>query len=326
MFSAAFAAICFAAVSSHAAAMKQDADVFSGRDKKIGQLREGATVTVVEESGEWIKLRYETSDATFEGYVKRDLVDATTAAPQTSADPTNQDTVAKTPAAMTATVVTARVGTQRGGPELALNSHWQLQSKSSGLLAADFASMLKRVAKPNVNLAADQNYVLYKELYYLMPLADALKQFGQTSVSPDPVNTPGFPADSFKSYSFDPHLENITRLTLVGDMKNQLVAVQTTETGSKEPWMYSRLRLQEPPAGYSDTLKLYDIIAGKTKGLANWRMAAIAEAANGVVRIDTELVNGNPDLVSTVKSKERVRLYLPQPVADLCAYLLQNRR
>lgn len=329
------AAFLIAAVRPHAATVREEAEVFAGRDKRIGTLHEGAQVAVLEESGEWVKIRFETMDASFDGYVKGALLDRTSAAPMPLAPAATNglpapappaavppEAAATNPAAAAAAMPSAR----RTGPELALGSHWQLQSKSGGILAADLATLLKDAARPAVNLVADKNYVLFKELYYLMPMADALRQFAQTSVSAEPVNTPGFPVDSFKAYSFDPRLDGITKLTLVADTKNQLVAVQTTDSGIKPPWLLRRFADYENTVPYSKDLKLYDLALGRSKGSSNWRVGAIIERREGVVLIDTELIDGNPDYDAAVRSKERIRLHLPQPVADLCAHLLQQRK
>lgn len=330
----AFVALLLAAGRATAASITEDTGVFTGRDKPIGRLAAGAHVSVLEESGEWMKIRYETMDASFEGYVRRTVVDTrvSAVAPMPAGvDPVAPAAVAPEPVATppvaepvaTPPPVSPRVTT---GPEMALNSHWQIQSKSGGILADDFAALLRDLAKPQVNLVAQKNHILFKELYYMMPVADALKQYGQAAVSPEPVKTPGFPSDSFKAYTFDPKLENVTRLTLVADLKGQLVAVQVSDSGSKELWLYRRINNEETALNYSENLRLYDIIGGRTKGSSNWRVGAARQQKGGVVEIDTELITGNPDYSESVKSKERVRLILPQPVADLCAHLLASRK
>ena len=324
--------------AAHAAAIKEDADVFLTKDKKIGQLRAGAPVTVVQESGEWIKIHYETTDAAFDGYVRRDQVDlaATGAAPMPDATATagvdGTNAVAANVVATNVVAGTTRppaTFTGRAAVELGVSSHWQLQSKSGGMIATDFATLLRGVTKPQMNLTASQNVVLYKELYFPMPIGDALKAFNQTKVSSEPVNTPGFPVDSFKAYSFDAAADKFSRVTLVCDFKNQLVAVQLSDSGAKGPWLFksASLSLETAPTAimYSEDLKLFNIAQGRTKGSSNWKVGARRESAGGVLRIDTELISGsfaNED----VKSRERIRLLIPQSVADLCAYLLQNRR
>lgn len=333
-----FLASAIFAGTAHAAAIKEDAEVFLTKDKKIGQLRAGAPVTVVQESGEWIKVHYETTDAAFDGYVRRDQVDltATGAAPMPDAlAAAGAETSNAVPMDAVATNVAVSptrppaTFPARAAVELGVSSHWQIQSKSGGTLASDLATLLRGVTKPQINLAASRNVVLYKELYFPMPIGDALKTFNQTKVSPEPVNTPGFPADSFKAYSFDAAADKFTRVTLVSDMKNQLVAVQLSDTSQKGPWLYKtnsgKDSLPDACIFYSDELKLFNIIQARAKGSANWRVGAVRESKDGLLRIDTELISGSfPN--EDIKSRERIRLLIPQSVADLCAYLLQNRR
>ncbi len=332
------AAIFCAAGGAFAATIKDDADVFGGRDKKLGQLHAGDPVTVLSESGDWMKVRCEKADGPVEGFVKRELVDQTapaiapttavaaTVAPQVGSEATNAAPAQVPEVSATNAPEVAQAPAGRAGPEIALGSHWQLQTKSGSQIAGDFLAYLRNVAAPKINLVADKNYVLYKGLYFMMPLADALKQFGQASASSVTVNTPGFPVDSFKACSFDPQIDGVTKMTLVADIKNQLVAVQLTDTGQKDPWLAVRFSRHENYLPYSESTKLYDILLGRAKGTTSWRVGAIMERTNGVVRIQTELVTGNPELSEAVRSKERVTLFLPQPVADLCSWLLQNRK
>ena len=315
-----------------AAVMKDDAEVFLTRDKKIGTLHRGASVTVLQESGEWIKIRYETIDAAFEGFVTRSLVDASGSdgppaepvAPAAAAT-TVEVATPSTNAAATTAVTPVAVPAQKLSGSLGLATHWATQNKSGASVALDFLRMLRDVAKPNANPTISGNNVLYKDLYFLMPVADALKSFGQSPSAGTMVNTPGFPTASFRAYSFTTPADEFSRITLVGDLKNQLVAVQLTDSGQKDPWLMHRFENYDHKIRYSEDVKLFNLIDGSTKGSSTWAVGAtMHENSNGVVRIDTELVGGGQEYER--KSRERCRLYLPRPVADLCLYLLQSRK
>lgn len=344
------AALLAMAGSAFAASITADTDVFQTRDKKMGTLRAGAQVTVLQESGEWTKVLYETIDAAFEGYVRRDLVNTNSAGPEIPAipllEPTPEEmqaagvhplpslqvaTTSTPPDLVSNAVVSVTPPTRpsvapRNAVELGLASHWQIQSKSGNNLATDLSRLLEDVAKPQVNLAAQQNYILYKDLYYLMPIDAALRQCNQNKVAPTAVNTPGLPAGSFRAYSFDiADDKRFRRLTLVSDIKNQLVAVQLNDSGQKEPWLYGYFEDAINKITYSEDMKLFDVVNASVKGSSNWRVGAVMVAGtNGVVSINTELVSGSRE--TEIKSRERVRLLLPQPVANLCAWLLQNRK
>lgn len=313
-----------------AGTIKDEADVFLTRDKKIGTLHRGASVTVIQESGEWIKVRYETIDAAFEGFVSRDLVSLEGGGPLEDPGPvgvSNEPVVTAVSTAATETAATRPppAATGRPGASLGLATHWSTQNKSGGSAALDFLRMLRDVAKANANPVLSGNPLLYKDLYFLMPVPDALRSFGQSPAAGSMINTPGFPTASFKAYSFNSPADEFSRITLVGDLKNQLVAVQLSDSGQKDPWLMHRFERYEHVIRYSPDVKLFNLIEGSAKGSSSWAVGAtMVQGSNGVVRIDTELLGGGADYER--KSRERCRLYLPQPVADLCLYLLQSRK
>ena len=51
--------------------------------------------------------------------------------------------------------------------------------------------------------------------------------------------------------------------------------------------------------------------------------------SEGIIRIDSELFSirrNRYNLIEDSKSRERVRLYLPQPIVDLMLYIIQQSR
>lgn len=334
--------LCWAALlgsfGSQAAVIKVETEVLDERDEKIGVLRAGANVEVIEGGGEWLKARYVGTEASFICFVKAADVDETVpmptslipAAPQLGGD--LPPAAAATPTNLPPTnAPSAKLVSTRTGPSLALAANWQVQTKAGAIAAEDLKKILRKSTTNDVKLAAVENYVLYKDLYYMMPLADALKRSGQPAASPEPVNTPGFPTASFKAYSFDPKTPGINRLTLVVDLKNQLVAVQTTDSGQKSLQMRRTFKdafdeeIELDGIWYSRDIKLYDLIGNRSKGTAHWCVAALVNQNKGVLQIDTELIDNGPN-EDDVHSRERVRLYIPKQVANICRSLLDARK
>ena len=322
-------AIAAFVVAAHAASVREDTGVYISKDRKSGTLHPGAQVTVLQESGDWVKIRYETLDALFEGYVKKTAVQMAageTTAPDTQpAQPAAPDTqpapaidpqpAPPDPAAQPAPTMSA---------ELGLGAYWSVQNKSGGLVADDFATMLRGYGKPRVTTKATENYILYDDLYYLMPMSEALKKYTQSKTPPRDVTAPGFPNASFKMYTFDSQAEGFGKMTLVGDTKNQLVAVQLNDSGQKGLWLRDKWEHYRTKVPYSSDFRLYNVLEAGTKASSSWRVGCGMKATNGVLRIDSELLSGGQEWEA--KSKERVRLYLPQPIIDLCLQLLSARR
>lgn len=328
-----------AALSSSAAVVKIETDALNEGDQRVGSLRAGANVEVIEGGGEWLKVRYVGTEATFECFVKAADIDETVplpsallpAAPMLGGEPVAPGAAATNAPVATNMAPAPKLVSTRTGPSLALAANWNVQSKTGAILAEDLKSILRKSTTNEVKLAAAENYVLYKDLYYMMPLADALKRSGQPSASPEPVNTPGFPTGSFKAYSFDPKTPGITRLTLIVDLKNQLVAVQTTDSGQK-PLLLRRIfrdafddEIELDGIYYSRDIKLYDLAANRSKGTAHWCVAALVRENKGVLQIETELID-NAANADDVHSRERIRLYLPKQVANICRHLLDARK
>jgi hypothetical protein len=313
---------------SLAAVLGEDSIIYISKDKRMGTLRKGAQVEITEDAGEWVRVTYETMDATFEGYVKKTVV-----VPDGETIPSAGHTQAAPPPAEGDPAALPARGRERelvepepsADPqrEPALSSYWQNGARNMSQSTADFIGLLNDFGSGQAKSPPDQNYVLYRKMPYLAPVADLLKTMGNGKVVVEALKAPGLPADSFIGHSVEGFFDGFSRITLVADRKGQLVAVQLSDRSDKEPWLRDKWwNGYSKRVEYSDRWRLINLLEGRMKGSSAWQMGYGLVLTDGVLRIDSEMVSG-PDWQS--RSKERHRTYLPQPVVDLLLQMVAKR-
>ena len=317
-------------LAAPAAVLTEDTTVFISKDKRMGTLRKGAEVEITEEAGEWVRVTYETMDATFEGYVKKTAVSAATSEGPSVAPPPERDAPASPPAETdprpeppARPVAAPPTAPNR---ELALSTSWQNGSRSLTQSSADFVGLLNDFGEARVTLRPERTYILYRKLEYLSPVADALKMLGTGRVTTEVLKSPGLPSDSFTGYSLDGYFDGFTRITLVGDRKGQLVAVQLSDRADRDTWLrsiwFDEKQGYKKRVEYSDRWRLVNLFEGRMKGNSAWQLGYAFAVADQVLRIDSELIAGSE---WQGRSRERHRTYLPPPIVDLLLQLLALR-
>jgi hypothetical protein len=284
------------------------------------------------------------------------------ASPRTKAIPPEFDVVAPAGSASAASgassesIAPARVAplpepAARSAPErsLTLGSHWQMRLGRGNISHKDTARILSNCGTPQIDLEG-KAIDLWGEIEYLMPLNDARQALGLGTSKKSSVTSSVFPPNSLFQHEFPGNFEDgFTRLYLVTDTADQIVAIQLQDNSSREERWF-------PDVGnnYSTEWSLFNFLGDGKKANPNWQIGfhvcqgskrvfgypPRANAYNpaglgptgvneGVVRVDSDLYSMTRDrwnMVTDAKSRQRVRIYLPQPLVDLMLYVSQQVR
>ncbi len=262
------------------------------------------------------------------------------AAPSQPPVPTPAPTPPPPPAAASASQQPAR------DVELTLASHWQHRLGRGTIAQRDASRLLSKIGTPQIDLAW-KDLTLWRDIQYLMPLEEAKKKLGLGLSAKKSITCAVFPPSSLFAHEFSGHFDDgMTRLILITDMAEQVVGVQMQDNSSRsERWFpYS--------AAYATEWSLYNFIRDGRKANPTWEIgfyvcrgsqrvmgyppgsAAMGTlgstgVSEGIIRIDSELFSirrNRYNLIEDSKSRERVRLYLPQPIVDLMLYIIQQSR
>jgi hypothetical protein len=185
----------------------------------------------------------------------------------------------------------------------------------------DLKDLLSGQGQPAIDLKPDSTLVLFGQVYYLMPLKEAVHMLGKSASPRKSLNCPGFPKDSLFyctvegefGYGFD-------KLLLITDSADRIAAIELLNEHPRESvWL--------DPSLFSEKWRAYNFVQARTKGNAKWRIGHRIEAVDRIVRIDSELVDDDEfGYFGLGDSKERVSLYLPQPLVNLILFRLEKRK
>ena len=152
-----------------------------------------------------------------------------------------------------------------------------------------------------------------------MPLKEAVAILAKPAAPRKSLNCPGFPKDSLYYYAVEGEFGNgFDKILLVTDSADRIAAVElVNEHPDESLWL--------DPAVFSEKWHAYNFVQTQTKGSAKWRVGHRVETVNRIVRIDSELVaNDEYGYFGLGDSKERVSLYLPQPLVNLILLRLEK--
>ncbi len=204
----------------------------------------------------------------------------------------------------------------RNGDNLVLAASWNSGPQVGGeKILKNLADLLAGQGQPNVDVKPDPTLMIYEQIGYLMPLKDALALLGQNPTPKKPVLCPGFPKDSLYYVSIDGAFDSqFNKMLLVTDASDRIVAVElVNEHPDQSLWLEPQLFL--------DKWHAYNFIQGRTKGSSKWRVAHRTQTLGRVLRIDSELVaNDEYGYFGLGDSKERVALFLPEPIVNLILF------
>ncbi len=203
--------------------------------------------------------------------------------------------------------------------QLTLAPTWNHTQPGGSKIIEDLVGLLSGQGQPAVDLKPDSSLILFGQVYYLMPLKEAVGILAKPVSPRKNVNCPGFPKDSFFYYSVEGEFGNgFDKLLLVTDSADRIAAVElVNEHPDESLWL--------DPGVFSEKWHAYNFVQMQTKGSAKWRVGHRVEAANRVVRIDSELVaNDEYGYFGLGDSKERVSLYMPQQLVNLILLRLEK--
>lgn len=255
------------------------------------------------------------------------------------------------PASPAAPVAAAPAPAKRIAPStrLVLGSHWQMRLGRGNTSHRDVAHLLSGCGTPQVDLDG-KAIDLWGSVTYLMPLDDARQALSLKASRKTPVTSSVFPPNSFFYHEFSGNFEDgFTKMFIVTDMDDQIVAVQFLDNSSRpDRWF------PEYNNNYSTDWSLFNFLSDGKKANSNWQIGyyvcqgdkavmgypprggAIHPLSGGptgvnerVIRVDSDLFSLTRDrwnIVTDAKSRQRVRIYLPQPVVDLMLYVAQEVR
>lgn len=268
-------------------------------------------------------------------------VEPTASAPVTPSAPVTRPVVTPTPLPKRPPAAPPRPGIQ-----LTMTSHWQHRLGRGDIAHRDAARLLAKCGSPKLD-PHWKDITLWGKVTYLMPVeeAKALLELGRSSRKN--LSCSLFPPSSFFAHEFSGHFEDdMTRLTLVTDFDDQVVAVQLSDSKTQtDRWL-------RYPDAYSADWSLYNLVSDGRKGNSTWEVGFYVtrgtqrilgyppgslgmvvnqpvEGNDGVIRIDSDLYSFKKNrwgLVEDGRSRERARLYLAQPVVDLMLYIIQQSR
>ena len=227
---------------------------------------------------------------------------------------------ATSPLAMTVTTSPPPLETQ-AMEQLILAPTWNNPQSGGEEIIQDLKDLLSGQGQPAIDLKPDSTLVLFGQVYYLMPLKEAVKILGKPVSPRKSLNCPGFPKDSLFYCAMEGAFGNgFDKILLITDSADRIAAVElVNEHPDESVWL--------DPSMFSEKWHVYNFIRTQTKGNAKWHVGHRIETADRIVRIDSELVaNDEFGYFGLGDSKERVSLYMPQQLVNLILLRLEKRK
>lgn len=240
------------------------------------------------------------------------------ATPEPSAPPVAEPKTPQTVTTATPSISATTEVHQSAAPKgLVLSAFWDSASTSSSQAASDLPILLGKYATSECDLTPKE-IGLYKDVKYLMPFTEALAKLRINRISSSKTKAPcaAFPNNSFYYYAVDGAFDDqFNRMLLVVDGADQIVAIQLMDD-----------RPEKKSTEGDTKWRVYNFVQQKEKSKRSLLIQHDVNAADSCVVIETCLLETPPvqrkssssaNAHSSGTPTERVRLYLPQPVANL---------
>lgn len=201
---------------------------------------------------------------------------------------------------------------------LTLSPVWNKMPLGPRPLWEDLKKLLQPAGTPEIALDPQPNLILVGQVSYLMPIVEAAKALGAAPGAKRMLETPGFPDRSFSFYTLRGNFgDGFDIAHLVVDGADRVVAVQLSR---EKP-----APITLGPSSFNADWRAYNFVLGRVKGRKEWRVGHRVRTLEGVVLVESELAEPDPVQVYGLgASKERVALYLAQPVVNLVLARLEN--
>ncbi|NQU12265.1 hypothetical protein HQ590_15830 [bacterium] len=228
------------------------------------------------------------------------------------------------------------------GQGLVLRPQWDQRLKDP-TCAADAGAVFSRFCRARVNLDPAPEIELIQGITYLMPLQQALGVLGKPAAIRRPVGCTAFPRDSFFYHTVKRQdVDGFSLLLVITDQANQVVGIELVDEAPKRPPSRRRGgegREERATVDHAD-LRVYDFIRAGTKSSPQMCVRHVVTRRARVVQVETELIawksnyrwrpaNESPcshdwwDEDNT-RCRERIRLILAEPIAELILQYLQQ--
>jgi hypothetical protein len=219
--------------------------------------------------------------------------------------------------------------------KIVLAQNWSSPLQGGEMTRKDLARLFAGQGTGSASEEVDPaSIILYQDLAYLTPLAEARKRLNLENTTPDKarVTTPGMPLGSFTAHEFTGVFEGgYTRLCLITDNAEQLVSVLAVDENTRE-----RTKEIDDSFGYHT----YNFISHRVKGVNELvvRHELAKSGRRGLVVVESVLIDPTdtanlpkPRSSSTRttttkytprssrdgKVRERSQWFVPVPVVDL---------
>jgi serine/threonine protein kinase len=210
-------------------------------------------------------------------------------------------------------------GSAKSSDPLVLAPTWNSFMRGGDQILSDLKDVLAGHGQADVDLKPDSTLVLFGQISYLMPVTEAAKTLNLALPPRKNLGSPGFPKDSLFFYVVAMNSDDgFNTLLLITDNTDRIVAVErVNERPDESLWLDPQL--------FAEKWHAYNFIQGRTKGSAKWRVAHRVEEQGRILRIDSELVDNDEfGYFGLGDSKERVQLFLPQPLVNIILYRIEK--
>lgn len=183
---------------------------------------------------------------------------------------------------------------------LSLSLRWNSSLGKGGSRArADLVKLLGHYGTPKVTLKPEKNEEIWNGIYYLMPVREVLNKLkgSVAMIKRSSVNCPGFPTGSFYSYNIKGIFEDgFTRLLLVTDLADQIVAIQLVDEKNVSGVDYSSASEFSEKWGVEEDWSVYNFVQNRRKA-----------TSKGRIRHEIGLKNSSFPVEFTVNTSDRQR-------------------
>lgn len=201
---------------------------------------------------------------------------------------------------------------QTAGEGLTLGPAWNVPIRVGAGLVRELRDLLAPHGTPAADMSPKPGLLIHPSIPYLERIDKVTMRLGIPPIggTGDDVTFLGFPERSLRYFAFDSNSANPPYRggRLIVDMARRAVGVQWIDTTTSG-------QLMLPEEMFAPKWSIYDPIGGKIRDRPGHRIAHRVRSSNGVVQIDTEVMD--PAAPPNARSLGRYSLQIAQPIVNL---------
>jgi serine/threonine-protein kinase len=201
---------------------------------------------------------------------------------------------------------------QAAAEGLKLGPAWNAPIRVGAGLVRELRDLLAPHGSPVADMSPKPGLMIHPGIPYLERLDRVATRLGIPPIggTGDDVTFPGFPERSLRYFAFDSSDANPPYKggRLIVDMARHAVGVQWIDTTPSGQTML-------PEEMFAPKWSIYDPIGGKIRDRPSHRIAHRVRSSNGMIQIDTEVVD--PAAPPNARSLGRYSLRIAQPIVNL---------